>query len=314
MSTTHSIRYRLAGTAIMLLVAGQLALGEVRTWTSANGKKTIEAEFVSVEDNWVTIRRQVGDQSKLIKVDLAKLSQADRDFVAGQRAVAEHEIAVKRAVVRFYQILRKAERDDIKELVVSAARDKMESTANQLTPADRGTSPRIKQVDVQGETAVAKIAVKIMGKFRNLDVSLVREEDQWLLKSFAFQDDEGQAKVMDLETGQLVDAASSDGMDSTEGDAAGKNDRPNMGEDPERSLAANGRRRPADGGHGQELAGAASRRSGIPRPNGDPVANLPEEPANSPGPAGPPPFCAAATRPGKRLASGRPRTDRSRAR
>jgi hypothetical protein len=60
----------------MTLVAGT---GEAatRTWTSANGKFTIEAEMVTVKDEKVQLRKTNGD---LIEVPLDKLSEADRQY------------------------------------------------------------------------------------------------------------------------------------------------------------------------------------------------------------------------------------------
>lgn len=54
----------------------------IRTWTSADGR-TIEAEFISATATHVKFRRTSDGQ--VFTFELAKLSPADRDFVAAQR-------------------------------------------------------------------------------------------------------------------------------------------------------------------------------------------------------------------------------------
>jgi len=54
----------------------------VRTWTSTDGR-TIDAEFLSANTVMVKIRRTSDD--RVFEFELAKLSQADRDWVAANR-------------------------------------------------------------------------------------------------------------------------------------------------------------------------------------------------------------------------------------
>jgi hypothetical protein len=53
----------------------------LRTWTSADGKFTVEARLVSVEDDTVVLKRADG---RMVKIALTKLSDADREFVREQ--------------------------------------------------------------------------------------------------------------------------------------------------------------------------------------------------------------------------------------
>jgi hypothetical protein len=54
---------------------------EIRTWSDSTGKHKVEAEFVELKDQKVTLRRKDG---KAITIALEKLSEADRSFVRSQ--------------------------------------------------------------------------------------------------------------------------------------------------------------------------------------------------------------------------------------
>ena len=59
---------------ISLLLTG---LGHARTWTSADGNKIFEADFISSDDTSVTVKR--GDKQMTFKLTL--LSEADQNWV-----------------------------------------------------------------------------------------------------------------------------------------------------------------------------------------------------------------------------------------
>jgi predicted peptidase len=65
---------------------------ETREWKTADGARTIQAEFVSAKDGQVTIRRAT--DRKVFTIALATLSEADRQWV-GQTLAAEEEAAAK---------------------------------------------------------------------------------------------------------------------------------------------------------------------------------------------------------------------------
>lgn len=75
---------------LILSPAGRAA--EVREWKTADGGKTIEAEYVSAKDGKVTIRRS--DNRKVFTIALDTLSEADREWVA-KRLEEDAEQAAK---------------------------------------------------------------------------------------------------------------------------------------------------------------------------------------------------------------------------
>lgn len=64
---------------------------ESREWKTADGSKTIQAEYVSSRDGKVTIRRS--DDHKIFTIALDTLSPADRDWVAKQLETVAEESA-----------------------------------------------------------------------------------------------------------------------------------------------------------------------------------------------------------------------------
>jgi len=63
-------------------VTGEAVAEQARTWTSADGKFTVEAELVEVDDLVVRLRRSDG---QVISVPLANISDSDRDYLRKQR-------------------------------------------------------------------------------------------------------------------------------------------------------------------------------------------------------------------------------------
>lgn len=73
-------------TFATLVFATMAGSSIARTWTSADGKNTFEAEFVSATETLVTVDRE----EKQITFDISKLSADDQTFVkkAAERAIA----------------------------------------------------------------------------------------------------------------------------------------------------------------------------------------------------------------------------------
>ena len=69
---------------LAILVGGPLAWGEMREWKTADGTKTLMAEYVRSGDGTVTILRQ--RDRRTFTLDLAKLSDADRAWVTAREA------------------------------------------------------------------------------------------------------------------------------------------------------------------------------------------------------------------------------------
>ena len=77
---------------VLLFSSGIGVAAEAREWKTADGSKTIQAEYVSSKDGKVTIRRT--DNRKNFTIPLETLSPADRDWVAKQ-VESEAEAAAK---------------------------------------------------------------------------------------------------------------------------------------------------------------------------------------------------------------------------
>ncbi|CAN5282828.1 hypothetical protein BH23VER1_BH23VER1_00890 [soil metagenome] len=88
------LRYQRA----LLLALGLAALpAEARTWTSADDPtKTFDGDFVSQQGESVSVKMANG---RTTTVPLAKLSEADREFVAEAAARAEMQEKLKDAAV-----------------------------------------------------------------------------------------------------------------------------------------------------------------------------------------------------------------------
>lgn len=66
------------------LLVCQISIAEVRTWKTADGLKSIEAEFIGTGNGEVTIKRK-SDQ-RLFTLSLSKLSEADQAWIKTQEA------------------------------------------------------------------------------------------------------------------------------------------------------------------------------------------------------------------------------------
>ena len=82
----------LVALGVLLLSLSAAWGAEAREWKTADGSKTIQAEYVSAKDGKVTIRRT--DNRKIFTIGLDTLSEADREWVAKQLE-AESEAAAK---------------------------------------------------------------------------------------------------------------------------------------------------------------------------------------------------------------------------
>ncbi|MDZ7616340.1 MAG: SHD1 domain-containing protein [Patescibacteria group bacterium] len=75
--------YVLASVMVMVMACGGAAESLARTWTSADGQHTFEAELVAVKLGWARLRSADGRE---VSVPLARLSEADRTFIAEHSA------------------------------------------------------------------------------------------------------------------------------------------------------------------------------------------------------------------------------------
>ena len=77
-ATTRIPMHTTAPIFLLLALSTMLRAGETRTWTSSDGSKTFDAEFISREENEVTLIRGDG---KELSFDLDKLHEDDRRWL-----------------------------------------------------------------------------------------------------------------------------------------------------------------------------------------------------------------------------------------
>jgi S1-C subfamily serine protease len=89
---SHSLAVAIAALAALIGMSFAVAArAEMRTWTSAAGNHTAEAEFVELKDDGaVVLKTKAG---KTIEVPLSKLSAADQAFARSQGAAKPHATA-----------------------------------------------------------------------------------------------------------------------------------------------------------------------------------------------------------------------------
>lgn len=81
-------------TIASLMLAG---LGQARTWTSADGSKTFEGDFVSCDDSSVTVKRGL----KKMTFKLALLSDDDQKWVKAESEKIAAAAENKKAAAEF---------------------------------------------------------------------------------------------------------------------------------------------------------------------------------------------------------------------
>ena len=75
-------------TLAVFALVGPMSLAGPRTWTSSNGRFTIEADLVDVNEGMAQLKKADG---QLIAVPLLSLSAEDRDYVNRQFPGVEEE-------------------------------------------------------------------------------------------------------------------------------------------------------------------------------------------------------------------------------
>jgi thiol-disulfide isomerase/thioredoxin len=177
---------RVAFAACLLCFVAVLAAdaAEMRTWTDNSGKFAIEAELVASDAKQVTLRKPDGSE---IKVPVAKLCQADRDFLAdsmgGSDAAtsgADDPLAI--ATV-FYEDLRNEDRATAAGLLTAAGQKNFAAQKSALpklpTPDAGERSLRIAKAEVEGDMAAVPVRVRAAGKYHKTKLHLKREADTW---------------------------------------------------------------------------------------------------------------------------------------
>src|SRR4051812_35946950 len=77
-----------------LAAASARAQQDLRTWKDTSGQFTIKAKFVSVAEGVVTLQEEDGSS---LEIELAKLSEADRKYVAERQKAAASPFRKKAA-------------------------------------------------------------------------------------------------------------------------------------------------------------------------------------------------------------------------
>src|SRR5437899_271790 len=72
---------RIATVFVLLSTFALASAADVRTWSDASGKFSLQAKFVSSKDGKVTLEKPDGSH---FEIELAKLSPADQKYVAEQ--------------------------------------------------------------------------------------------------------------------------------------------------------------------------------------------------------------------------------------
>lgn len=78
--TSTTVWRSVISSILLVLAANSTFAAETRTWKTADGKFSVEAELVEATATEVTLRRS--DNGKVVKVPLSKLSNSDRDWLA----------------------------------------------------------------------------------------------------------------------------------------------------------------------------------------------------------------------------------------
>jgi hypothetical protein len=113
--------HRLVGLACALLLTGTCA-GEIRVWTSAEGGKTLEGEFVKLDGGTISLKRRDGTD---LVFALDKLSLADRvharelaeKMAASAATAAAAKDAVKADITVFSQFKFGETRKEVQEML-----------------------------------------------------------------------------------------------------------------------------------------------------------------------------------------------------
>lgn len=90
-ASPSAARGRVIALALMLVMAARSGVAIGRTWTMADGRRTLEANFVSLEKGEVSLQT-TSDEIK--KIPLQELSELDRDVVTRLAGAHANEVAV----------------------------------------------------------------------------------------------------------------------------------------------------------------------------------------------------------------------------
>jgi mono/diheme cytochrome c family protein len=190
------------------LILPLLAIGEIRVWKSASGTYEIRAEMISADRESVKLTTEDGRE---ISVVLAKLSDADRDYVAAQMdsssSARDDEKRLKQVVAKFYRAVSR-DRADMRSLLTDAGKASYDGSPTffeDIWGPDKGQHPRVTSVQVndQDQTAIADYRIRLKGKSWQMQMLFVSEDEQWRVTGIVGPSPQGQGKnTMNFETAQ----------------------------------------------------------------------------------------------------------------
>lgn len=196
-----SVRWlSLIGLAVVLCVGA--ALAKERTWTSSKGTFSITAEYRGVRGDSEVLRDTKG---KELVVPLARLSDADREFVQSQAekksgpledeaakptddpAAADKAKPPREAIAeiaeRFYADLRTKERDAARQTLTQKAESLIKDGKSPLTalpqPEAGDKSIKLGKVKLDGQVAEIPVLVRVGTELHRTKLHLRFEDNQW---------------------------------------------------------------------------------------------------------------------------------------
>jgi thiol-disulfide isomerase/thioredoxin len=191
-----------AGAAVLVLVVGAAAFGEVRTWTDASGKFSVDAELVGVDGGQVTLRSSDG---KTLAVPLSRLSAADRRHLAAQGNTGEPAVPGTAAeqiagiAERFFGDLRTTQRDVARQSLTKKAQDLMSSGKSPLVglpkPEEGERTIRTGRVNVDGDVAEVPVFVRAGGHTHKTKLHLRREAESWVVFALSAEYPDGEKSI-----------------------------------------------------------------------------------------------------------------------
>ncbi len=182
-------QYAVQCCTVCILALGCLnsvALGEIRKWSSSSGTHNIEAELVSTSSTSVILRTAEGRE---VTIPVAKLCQADRDFIASLDAHAgqNDEEAIKSTVNGFYRAVRN-DFDGIREYLTEKGRGNFDNQREYFkmgAPAP-GQRPRVTGIRIVTDSeAIADFRLKLGGDLQRMQMLFAKEHNEWRVYGLA---------------------------------------------------------------------------------------------------------------------------------
>jgi thiol-disulfide isomerase/thioredoxin len=184
--TLNPIGQRWVALAVIFTLVSTLAAAEVRTWSDASGKHSIEAEFLSLQDGKVRLLRPDG---KEITLQIEKLSKADQKFVKAQAvrksAPAKTEAAqvLRKLADDFYADLRTKDRkvalETLSEKAQELAADKKSALPSLPSPDDPVNAIKVGKAKVTGSQAEVPVQVRVGSTSQKTTLHLRKDETDW---------------------------------------------------------------------------------------------------------------------------------------